>query len=133
MLRTAGDDRVWSVAVSSGRLLAAGYNDGTVRLWDPDSGAERDGHKKHNDQVFAVAFSPDGRTLASGGADGSVRVWEVDRTRGRAVLTEWTRLGGHVGGVQALAFSPDGRNLASGGWDGRVRLWRADEPREPGP
>ena len=83
--------------------------DGTVRLWDPATGAEQATLTGHDGTVNAVAFSPDGRLLASAGDDGTVRLWDPATGAEQATLT------GHDGRVYAVAFSPDGRRLASAG------------------
>ena len=100
-----------------GRRLASAGHDGTVRLWDPATGAGQAALTGHTGRVYAVAFSPDGRRLASAGADGTVRLWDPATGAEQATLT------GHDGTVHAVAFSPDGRRLASAGDDGTVRLW----------
>ena len=100
-----------------GRRLASADWDGTVRLWDPATGARRATMTGHGGGVYAVAFSPDGPQLASAGRDGTVRLWDPATGTGQATLT------GHRGRVEAVAFSPDGQQLASAGEDQTLRLW----------
>jgi WD40 repeat protein len=105
-----------------GRLLATSSADGTVRLWDTDSGAERR-VLTLGTYVSGVAFHKDGRRLATCGSDGTVKLWDVDS--GREVLT----LTGHRDHpVSGVAFSPSGRLLISCGHDGTVCLWDAAAP-----
>ena len=115
---------VAAVAFSPGGRLASAGNDGTVRLWDPDTGAELAALTGHDGPVSAVAFSPDGHRLASAGDDGTVRLWDPDTGAELAALT------GHDGPVTAVAFSADGHRLASAGNDGTVRLWDPDTGAE---
>ena len=60
------------------RLATAGW-DGTVRLWDADTGQPvGDPLTGHTGRVNGVAFSPDGHRLATAGADSTVRLWDAD-------------------------------------------------------
>ena len=69
---------IFSIALSpDGTVLAAGYQDGTVRLWNMDTGEQLTILEGHKDRVVSLAFSPDGTLLASGGMDGTVRLWGV--------------------------------------------------------
>jgi len=51
--------------------------DGTVRVWDVDTGASRIAHR-HGGYVQSLAVSPDGRRIASGSMDATVWVGDVD-------------------------------------------------------
>jgi WD40 repeat protein len=78
----------------------------------------------HDDEVLAVAFTPDGKVALSAGKDGKVRRWNLGAAK------ELPALAGHDGGTFALATAPDGRQVASAGADGRVRLWDLDKGAE---
>jgi WD40 repeat protein len=118
------------VAVSpDGQLVATG---GGVRkyevalyLWDIEMGRARRRLTGHDEQVNAVAFTPDGARLISGSCDGTIRVWDV------ASGEELRRWEAHPPaklrrGVIGLALSRDGRRLASCGDGTAVRLWDMD-------
>ena len=107
---------VWVSSLSfspDGALLASGYSDGTVTLWDvatQERIATLQGYAGRE-----VSFSPDGTTLASG--SGTIILWDV-RTRQRI-----TTLKEPPDFFRSLSFSPDGALLASGNSDGTVTLW----------
>jgi eukaryotic-like serine/threonine-protein kinase len=80
---------VGRVALSpEGRRLSAAALDGTVWLWDLESGLPRvlSGHAA---EAFVVAFSSDGRALLSASMDGSVRLWADDLPFDEAGLRGW--------------------------------------------
>jgi len=109
---------IFSVALDpNGELLAAGTNNGYIRVWQESSGKPFFNLQGHSNWVCSIAFSPDGKTLASGSADQTIRLWDV--SRGECLKT----LQGHSGWVLSVAFSPDGKTLASGSADQTIRLW----------
>jgi len=114
-----------------GRQLASGGTDGSVRLWDADSGRLIATAIEHTGAVQTVAFSESG-TLASGGDDGSVRLWGASSDS--RSLSPLTSLLGPTGRVLAVAFSRDGRTLAGAGSDSAVGLWNVSgQPDEDRP
>jgi WD40 repeat protein/transcriptional regulator with XRE-family HTH domain len=114
----AHTDTVRALAFSpDGCALATGSWDGSIKLWDIESGILL-WTSWFTDNIECLAFAPDGRTLASGGDDATVQLW--DAISGARHQT----LKGHVGPVFALAWSPGGSLLASGGVDRVIRLWQ---------
>ncbi|WP_433926972.1 pentapeptide repeat-containing protein [Sorangium cellulosum] len=100
-----------------GILIATTHVDGTIRLWDSDTGQPLRRLQGHSSSVTSVVFSPDGATLASGSDDKTVRLWDVMSG------DELRELQCYSGSVTSVAFSPDGSTLASGSDDETVRLW----------
>ncbi len=98
------------------QVLATGSWDGTVKLWNLESGALL-WMGRHTSSIQRLAFAPDGKYLASGGDDATIRLWEV------STGTPLQTLSGQSSPVYALAWSPDGSRLASGGFDGTISLW----------
>lgn len=100
-----------------GRWLASGGFDGSVRLWDVESGKAIRSMRGHGREVTSLLFSRDGKVLTSGGRDNAIRLWDP------TTANELQPRDGHDGPVHAVAVSPDGRTAAVA-CEGRcIRLW----------
>ena len=93
---------------SDGRRAVAGHADGTVSLWNAETGTRLRSLTAHREAVTSATFSPDGRLVATTSLDDDARVSDVETGEQVWVLT-------HSGPVSDAAFSADGRWLAIAG------------------
>jgi RNA polymerase sigma factor (sigma-70 family) len=109
---------VVAIAFSAdGRWLASGGFDGSVRLWDVDTGKAIHVLRGHGREVTSVVFSRDGKVLTSGSRDQTIRLWNT------ATGKELQAREGHSGRVNAIAISPNGRVAATSCGDRSIHLW----------
>ncbi len=100
----------------NGQLLAtAGQH---VKLWEVSRQNEI-ATLRHDEYVWALAFSPNGRFLAAGDGGGIVKIWDIQE---RQVIAQ---LEGDANAVYAVTFLSDGRTLATAGYQGQIKLWAA--------
>jgi sperm-associated antigen 16 protein len=61
----------------SGRILACGSDDGTVKVYDVQTKALVADLKGHEDAVQTVQFDPSDKHLISGSSDCTFRIWSL--------------------------------------------------------
>jgi WD40 repeat protein/serine/threonine protein kinase len=103
--------------------LATNRADGSVSIWDSNSGREIRKLAAPGHVSMRIAFHPDGRLLACGTRAGKVLIWNLASDEPPLVLS------GLADMVSSISFSPDGRKLAACDRHGQVRIWN-DEWKE---
>jgi WD40 repeat protein len=105
-------------------MLASGGSDRVVRIWDPESGEQRQSLKGHHDSIWSVSFSADGALLASKSKDSTFRLWSTDSWRALLTVAERSNVRFYP---PSLSFHPDESVLATLGKQDRViRVWDLD-------
>jgi WD40 repeat protein len=105
------DDAVLSVLFSlNGEWIATGCTDGSVRLWDANTGRFVKLLPEKFGRVYALAFSPNSETLLVGSMDNWASLWEVKSgtllCRWRLVRTVRTWFGHVISAGQDSARPP---------------------------
>lgn len=100
---------------ADGKLLAAGSDDGMVRLWELPAAKERAILKGHTQRITGLAFTPDGKLLLSASFDKTARLWDVIKGEERITLKGKAEL-------IAMALAGNGKTFATGDKTGTIRL-----------
>ena len=112
---------VCSVTVAGKQLLASAGTDGTVRIWDPQTGEQRtmmEGHHGGVNGVCPVTVAGK-QLLASAGGDGTARIWDLQTGRQRIMMEGdggvlWSICPITVAGKELLASASE---------DGTIQIW----------
>lgn len=107
-----------SVAISpDDRLVAVGYGDLYVGLWDFATRRLICETRCHTLGVYAVKFVPNSRRLVTASLDATVKIWDVVPRDDGVSLELYKSLEGHSSYVLSLAVDPTGDLILSGSKD----------------
>ncbi|WP_257255001.1 WD40 repeat domain-containing protein, partial [Endozoicomonas sp. SESOKO3] len=129
LVNTLNDATDWIRSLAyhpDGTLLAAGGDDGKVRLYNGTHPAmPLFSLNDATDLIAILAYHPDG-TLLAAGEDDKVRIYN-----GTHPAIPLYTLDDATDWVQSLAYHPDGTLLAAGADDRKVRIYNGTHPAMP--
>ncbi|KAK6204659.1 beta transducin [Scheffersomyces amazonensis] len=111
---------------SESNILASGYNDGSIKLWDLTSGEVLISFTGHKSAISILKFDKSGTRLVSGSQDSSIIIWDLVGEEGLF------KLKGHKSQITGLFFLSGIENgnidemddyLLSCSKDGLIKLW----------
>jgi len=114
------------VAVTAnGKRAVSACGDGTVKVWDVDTGRVLRTLEGHSNSVYCVSMTPDGKRAVSASGDYTLKVWELDT--GRVLRT----MESHSGGFEGVAITADGKLAVSASSDKTLKVWDLDGRPRP--
>ena len=105
------------------KVITSGL-DGTVRLWDVETGWELRKLEEHTGKTISVALSPDGKRIVTANVDKIARIRSVDSGE------ELHKLEAHTDTVLFANFSPDGKKIVTASADKTSRIWDVESGKE---
>ncbi|KAM3867919.1 guanine nucleotide-binding protein subunit beta-like protein 1 [Diretmus argenteus] len=119
--------KLWQPDSGPGPLLLAGYEDGSLLLWDVSQRATLSRVNAHTEPIMCLAFDPKRLRGISGSSDQKLSPWMLDGQNSLQLQDPVTLVNP---GVSQLCVRGDGKLLASAGWDHRVRVfsWKKLRP-----
>ena len=107
---------MWATFSPDETRIASASEDGTVRVWNAQTGQAVTPPLRHKLPVTQVTFSPSGRRVISASSDGTARIW--DAQTGKTLSPPLH----HAGAVIVAQFT-DENHVLTASRDGTVRVW----------
>lgn len=119
--------KLWQPDSGPGPLLLAGYEDGSLLLWDVTQRSKLSEAKAHPEPVMCMTFDTERLRGISGSSEKKLSPWMLDGQNNLQLQDCVTLVNP---GVSQLCIRGDGKLLASAGWDHRVRVfgWKKLRP-----
>lgn len=108
-------------------IMAAGHNDGTIKIWDLTSGSVMVTFLGHKSAITVIDFDRTGTRVVSGSADSTVILWDLVGEEGLF------KLKGHKGPITGISFLSEHAEekqddefedfIVTVAKDGLIKLW----------
>ncbi|KAI4094757.1 MAG: hypothetical protein LQ344_002002 [Seirophora lacunosa] len=121
-----GTSHITATAFSfDSRLVALGYEDGSVRVSNTQTGTDHWNRRIYSESVTDLVFSPDGTMIAIGAVDERIRLWHVQSGSHHLTIEHHPppRDDVKVFGKDFVMFSPDSKSILTSMVNGIVQLW----------
>jgi len=109
-------------------LLAAGFEDGSIYIWNLTTKAVLISQKLHDEPLLCFDLNDTCDSGVSGSAGDTVIIFSLNFKENKCEIVEKFKL--NHGGISDIKIRQDQRIFASAGWDKRVRIynWRKHKP-----
>lgn len=104
---------------TDGKTLITCSFDGTLKIWDAETGTEVTTLIGHKAGVHSFAINATDGTIASVSDDSTIKIWDPLRA------TEVRTLVGHADSIKAATFSPESKMVITGSLDKTMKVWDA--------
>jgi len=109
---------------SDGQLVATGFRDGVVKLWETSSGRLIWRIRPLKEKIISFAFSASGRWLAAGGLSAEVAVLNIPEQEILTKLQQPKDPKEEFQAVNCLEFTPTAELLVCGLSTGKIVVWQ---------
>lgn len=105
---------------ATGTRLVGTSTDGSVKVWDAETGEELLSLNGHSSAVSGAILNRDGTLVVTDSVDNTVKVWDANSN------TYASTLRSHSGGVSSALYSPNGARIVTVSDDSTARVWIAE-------
>lgn len=109
---------VLAVAAQGGNIYSSG-DDKTLRVWNPDTGAQLKAWGPFEDETDTCAIDPQHQRAVLGCDDGCIRIFDISNGALIHVIK------GHTSGIKKVAVSSANGDILSAAYDQKIFIWDA--------
>ena len=100
--------------------LLLGYENGSIALWDIQSGEELSRSSLHSDAIMTFDYHSGVNCGLSGSVDENLSIFRLDE---HGSISKVKSIEVTNPGINIITIRPDGRLFVTGGWDGAIRIF----------